>query len=74
MVVSLFLVGEKSFPLLNFNFFFGCAGSSLLHGTFSGCGDQALFVVVPGLLTGWLLSLWSMALGPGASLAVARGF
>ena len=32
MVVSLFLVGEKSFPLLNFNFFFGCAGSSLLHG------------------------------------------
>ena len=26
-----------------FSFFFGCAGSSLLHGLFSGCGEWGLF-------------------------------
>ena len=37
---------------------FGCAGSSLLGGLCSGCGEGLPSLVVAGLLTGWLLSLW----------------
>jgi len=41
-----------------FIFIFGCAGSSLLHGLFSSCGEWGLFSMDFSLQ--WLLGLQSM--------------
>ena len=61
---SLEKLSPWSIFFLNYSFIFSCAGSSLLLGAFSGCGEWGLFfIAAPRLLIVWLLLLHSTGSG-----------